>query len=187
MDDSLNQRGRAMEDAFFAKSDQALLEKMRAELSVKDASEALQTASGISDASVLDALHENGITPESLTSVSLIPLVAVAWADKKMEDAEKEAILQAADVAGIKAGSPSYETVELWLTSQPSDELLDTWKSYIGSLKGSLDGAAFSQLKSSIIGRAEQIAKSAGGFLGLGDKVSAAERKVLDELATAFQ
>ncbi|MFK7766947.1 MAG: hypothetical protein AB8B55_06970 [Mariniblastus sp.] len=186
MDDSLNNRGRAMEDAFFAKSDQALLEKMRAELSAQESRQALKAASGISDEAVLDALHESGITPETLTSVSLIPLVAVAWADKKMEDAEKAAILKAADVAGIKSGSASYSTMEAWLSDQPTGELLDTWKAYIGSLKPSLDAAAFNQLKTSIIERAENVAESAGGFLGLGDKVSAAERTVLDDLAAAF-
>ncbi len=186
MDDSLAQRGRSLEDAFFAHADQQLIEKMKSEMAAKESREALSAASGIKDAAVLDALNASGITPESLTSVSLIPLVAVAWADKKMEDAEKKAILQAADVGGIQSGTASYETMESWLANQPSGDLLETWKSYIGSLKTTLESAAFTQLKNSIVGRAESVAKSAGGFLGLGDKVSDAERKVLDDLTKAF-
>ncbi len=175
-----------MEDLFFAEKDQELLEKIREEIGAKESRDALQSASGISDAAVLDALIESGIKPETLTSVALIPLVAVAWSDNKMEDAEVTAILQAADVAGITTGSASYHTIEAWLSRKPGHDLLDAWKSYIGSLKSTLDEVALTQLKTSIIGRAEHVAKASGGFLGLGHRVSDSERKVLDELTQAF-
>ena len=186
MDDSLKGRGKAMEDLFFNQQDQQLLDKMRAELASDEARSALQSASGIEDPAVLDALESAGITPESLTSVALIPLVTVAWADRKMESGEKAAILQAAESAGISPGSVSYKTMELWLSSKPSDELLKTWKSYIAAIKPNLEPAAFSQLKTSIVGRAKDVAESAGGFLGLGGKVSNAEQEVLDDLAATF-
>ena len=186
MSDSLHDRGKAMEDVFFAEQDQKLLDKIREEMSAKESRHALEVASGISDDAVLDALVENGITPESLTSVALIPLVMVAWSDEKMENSEKAAILQAAEAAGIKPGSASYDTMSSWLSKKPNHDLLDAWKSYIGALKSTLDGAAFTQLKNSIVGRAEGVAKAAGGFLGLGPKVSESERKVLDELSAAF-
>lgn len=186
MDDSLQGRGKAMEELFFKSQDQELLNKMKSELEAKEHREALQSASGVEDPAVLDALNEAGITPESLTSVALIPLVAVAWADKKMEAAEKAAILQAAEAAGIKSGSASYLTMEAWLSNQPPADLLVTWKSYINALKPTLDPAAFSQLKASIVGRAESVAESAGGFLGLGNKISDVERAVLDDLSAAF-
>ena len=67
-----------------------------------------------------------------------------------------------------------------WLIS------LESWKAYIGALKETLDGAALTQLKASILDRAEAVAKSAGGFLGLGNKVSDVERKVLDDLSNSF-
>ncbi len=187
MDDSLHDRGRAMEDLFFNQKDQELLERMRSELAASESREGLKTVSGIEDAAVLDALSAAGVTPESLTSVALIPLVAVAWADKKMESAEKAAILQAANQAGIRPDTASYKTMEAWLSALPSDDLLVTWKAYIAAVKGGLEPAAFEQLKTTIVGRAETIAESAGGFLGLGDKISDDERKVLDDLASAFE
>lgn len=186
MQDSLHERGKAMEDLFYAETDKKLLDKMRAELSAQESRAGLQVATGISDLSVLDALTESGITPETLTSVALIPLIAVAWADNVLDDNEKKAILQAADGAGIESGSASFATIETWMNKQPQPELLATWKAYIGSLKSTLDSAAFSQLKISVISRAENIAESAGGFLGLVNKISGSERKVLDELAKAF-
>lgn len=186
MQDSLHDRGKAMEDKFFAAKDSQLLEKMRKEMAAQESRKALEAASGLTDAAVLDSLAESGITPETLTAVALIPLVAVAWADKKMEPAEKTAILQAADAAGVKSGSASYATMEAWLQAQPSADLLETWKSYVGAMSTSLDSAAYSQLKTSVIERAEAVAESAGGFLGLVHKISDVERKVLDELANAF-
>ncbi len=186
MSDSLHERGQALEDRFFAEKDQALLDQMREEMAAQKSREALQSASGIGDAAVLDSLIESGITPESLTSVALIPLVEVAWSDNEMQEAEKVAILQAADIAGITTGSVSYRTIESWLSKKPGSDLLDAWKAYIGSLKSTLDSVALMQLKSSIIGRAERVAKASGGFLGLGNKVSDSERKVLDDLSATF-
>lgn len=186
MDDSLKGRGKAMEDLFFLEKDQQLLKKIREEAASKEKREALQSASGIEDAAVLDGLIATGITPESLMSVSLIPLVAVAWADRKMEDAEKAAILQAAEAGGIDPGSASYDTMKSWLEEQPGPELLDAWKSYIAAIKETLEPPVAGQLKTSILGRAESVAKSAGGFLGVGNKVSDVEQKVLDDLAKTF-
>lgn len=186
MDESLKGRGKAMEDLFFAEKDQQLLKQIREEAASKEQREALKSASGIEDVAVLDGLVAAGISPESLTSVSLVPLVAVAWADKKMEDAEKAAILQAAEAGDISPGSASYATMEAWLDKQPGQDLLDAWKAYIVAIKDNLEPAALNQLKTSIIGRAESVAKAAGGFLGVGNKVSDVEQKVLDDLAKAF-
>ena len=159
MDDSLKGRGKAMEDLFFAEKDQQLLNKIKEEAASKDQRDALQSASGIEDAAVLDGLAAAGISPESLTSLSLVPLVAVAWADKKMEDAEKAAILKAAEEGGIDSGSASHATLESWLEKQPGQELLTAWKDYIGAIKGTLEPTATSQLQTSILGRAESVAK----------------------------
>jgi hypothetical protein len=186
MEDSLHERGKAMEDLFFKQTDEKLLKNMRHELAAKEMRDALHEASGISDKGVLDELIGAGITPDSLTSIAMVPLVVVAWADKVMERSEKAAILQAAEDAGIKTGTASYTTLESWLNKKPSSELLDAWKAYIVALKPTLDGAAYTQLKHSIVGRAEKVATAAGGFLGIGNKVSEVERKALDDLASTF-
>jgi len=159
--DDLNSLGSTMADRFFKERDKELLEKLKEEVAGEGSRDALAAASGISDASVLDSLIGSGIGPDTIASVSLIPLVAVAWADNKMEDKEREAILKAAAEAGIKTGSASYAILEKWLGEQP-------------------------QLKGSIVSRAESVAEAAGGFLGLGNKVSDSERGVLSKLESAF-
>jgi hypothetical protein len=49
-----------------------------------------------------------------------------------------------------------------------------------------LDPQARQRLRDEVMGRARAVAEAAGGFLGLGRKVSAAEEAVLRELAQAF-
>lgn len=185
MSDSLHERGKAMENSFFLQQDKELLEKLRAEMDAADKRDALAKASGLTDEGALNALIDNNVSPENVTALSLVPLVAVAWADKKMEDAEVSAILSAASEAGVNEGSASYQLLESWLRKQPGSELLEAWKSYVNALKSTLESAAFSQLGNSIMSRAENVANSAGGFLGLG-KTSDVERQVLDDLNKVF-
>ncbi len=176
----------SMADRFFRERDKELLEKLKQEVEGAESRDALAAASGIEDPSVLDSLIAGGIGPDTIASVSLIPLVAVAWADSKMEDKEREAILKAANEAGILKGTASHEILEKWLDEQPDDQLLESWTQYVGAMKSSLDEGALGQLKTSIISRAQAVAESAGGYLGLGNKVSASEERVLKTLESAF-
>lgn len=183
--DDLQTRGKALENAFFGERDQELLEKLKAELEGKEARDVLRSVSGIEDEAVLDKLIGAGVSPESLSAVSLIPLVSVAWCDNSMESTEKTAILEAASSAGIEKESAAAALLDTWLESRPGSELLDSWKSYVGVLKEQLDETSFGQLKASVINRAETVAESAGGFLGLGS-VSDKEKNAIAELAKAF-
>ena len=185
MSDSLHDRGKAMENSFFRQQDQELLQKLRDEMAASDKREALSRASGMVDEVALDALISNNVSPESVTALALVPLVAIAWADKKMESAEVDAILKAASEAGITEGSASYQVLQNWLKEHPGDELLQAWKGYVNALKSSLESAAFSQLGNSIMLRAETVANAAGGFLGLG-KTSDVERQILEDLNKVF-
>ena len=72
------------------------------------------------------------------------------------------------------------------MDEQPDDQLLASWTEYVGAMKSKLDADALSQLKTSIISRAQTVAESAGGYLGLGSKVSSAEERVLKTLESAF-
>ncbi len=185
MDGSLFERGKTLENNFFRERDQQLVDKLRAELKQSEAREALAKASGISDDSVLDAMLASKVTAESLTGISLVPLVTVAWADGVMEAKEIAAITEAATQSGIAADSAAHGLLKSWLDEKPSADLLTSWKEYVSALKESLDEAAFGQLKSTVIGRARQVADAAGGILGFG-KTSDVESSVIDDLEKAF-
>lgn len=184
-EDSLHDRGKAMEDLFFHDVDQKLLDQLKADAKADENRESLMNATGIQDADTIKHLVEQGISVETLASVGLIPLVAVAWADGKMEQNEREAVMKAAAESGIDTNNCCYQLIAGWLNNRPSDALLASWKEYIGALKSSLDGAAYSQIQNSIIDRATQVAAAAGGFLGMGS-ISDVEKKVIAELEAAF-
>jgi len=183
--DDIQSRGKALENAFFGQRDQELLQKLKAEIEGKESRDALCAVSGIKDEAVLDKLLGVGVTPESLSAVSLIPLVAVAWCDDSLEATEKATILEASKSSGIEQDSAAAALLGAWLESRPGNDLLDAWKSYIGGLKETLDETSFSQLKASVVNRAQTVADSAGGFLGLG-AVSDKEKKAIADLAAAF-
>lgn len=184
--EELHSRGETMAEGFFAKRDQELIERLRKDVSNEQCREALKSASGIEDEQVLQNLIDQGISPHSLVAVSLIPLVAVAWADREMSDGEESAILKAANDAGVDSDSAAFEVVQSWLKTRPDDDLLTAWKSYVLAIKSKLDPGAAVQLKHSVINRSTEVAKSTGGYLGLGNKISAAEQSVLDDLESAF-
>jgi hypothetical protein len=186
MSDHLEDRGNLMESLFYKRRDQELLQKIRDERADKELRCQLIAASGLDDAETIDALIDAGITADSLTAVAMIPLVAVAWADRQMESAEKTAILQAADDSGIDKGSSSYDLLNVWLSDRPEADLLDAWKAYVGAVKQHTDATNVNQLKSVVMGKAKQIAEATGGILGFGNKTSEVEQKILDELSAAF-
>lgn len=185
MDGSLFERGKALEDRFFSEKDKQLLDQLKAEMATEEIRHSLAAACGIENEHVLDALIANKISAESLTSVALIPLIAVAWADGQMASQERKAILQAAKDAGIESGTAAYSLLESWLNTKPQAELLQSWKSYIAAMKQTLDETTLKQLKNSVIGRAKQVANAAGGILGIG-ATSDDEAQVIAELEKAF-
>ena len=182
----LQGRGKALEDLFFGNRDHQLLDQLRKEIEGKEAQAALAATSGISDSDALAKLTDVGVTPESLSAVSIIPLVVVGWSDRIMDDSEKEAILKAAESSGIEKESAAFELLGSWLGSRPGDELLEAWKSYIVALKNTLDETSLSQLKTSVINRSQSIAEAAGGFLGIGS-VSESEKSAIAELSATFE
>jgi len=183
----MQERGKSLEEAFFKKQHEAQLAKLRLKQEQAEARESLAAASGISDdEDLLDRLAALGIRAQTLAALTLIPLVEVAWADGKMEARERDAILKGAESSGIAPGSPSYGLLEIWTQDRPAQDLMDSWKAYIGALVAELSADQKWHLEERIVGRARAVAEAAGGFLGLGSKVSADEERVLKELEEAF-
>ena len=182
--DALKDRKDALENEFFARQNAKAREAFQAKIEAQQSRDALAAALGISESSVLDSLVQVGITAETLAALAMIPLVAVAWADGKLDEAEREAIERAADEAHVTDDHRAL--LAEWLISAPDASLLDAWKQYAKTLAGEMDAAACDALCTRIVGGARQVAESAGGFLGLGNKTSAREAEVLAELEACF-
>jgi hypothetical protein len=182
----LGDRRKALEEEFFAKHNQQLLQQLRQTTGTKAKTEALAAASGITDAAVLEQLAAVDLSSETVAALALVPLVEVAWADATLEAKERSALLAATAHAGLSKDSASYQLLEEWLRERPSPKLLDAWKAYVAGLSRTLDVHAKEALRQDLLGRARMIAEAAGGFLGLGTRISSAEHAVLTELEQAF-
>lgn len=185
-DKSISDRGKALEDAFFARENAALRERLKRVEDEQQRKAAFTAASGISDERVLQQLSDLRIDVDTLTAFSLVPVVLVAWADGSIDERERSAVLSAAAEAGLAAGTASHALLEGWLSKRPAPELLAVWKNYMRALTGSLEPDAKQMLRSEILGRARRTAEAAGGFLGFGTKISKEEQDVLADLDTAF-
>jgi len=185
-DEFLGERKRALEEAFFAKENKTLLQRLRQADAAKSRKAALAAASGITDEAVLDRLAALDLGSDTLTALSLVPLVMVAWADGSLDDKERQAVLSAAAEAGLDRQGAAHQLFDRWLREPPPRELLAAWTDYTRAISATLDAAARAALRSELLGRARRVAEAAGGFLGVGRKVSASEEAVLTRLESAF-
>ena len=99
---TLEERGRALEDQFFEKENQQKLAAMKQRLDAQQTREELRKASGMTDDAVLDKLVALGLRSNTIAALSLVPLIAVAWADGEIQDNERTAILQGAHGKGLE-------------------------------------------------------------------------------------
>lgn len=184
-DNTLEERGRALENQFFDKENKAKIAAMKEKLDVQKTREELRKASGMSDDAVLDKLVELGLRANTIAALSLVPLITVAWADGEIQDNERAAILQGAHGKGLEQGTDGYELLQTWLKTRPSDDLFTAWEAYIKALAAQLNEEQNRLLKNQIVGFAKMVATSAGGLLGFG-KVSGSEEKALTRIEAAF-
>jgi hypothetical protein len=187
-DRAFDDRRAALEEAFFAKQNNELLQRLRERDQQATDEGALAAASGISDPAVLKQLLSLGIGAATIAALTLVPLVLVAWADGALSKEEQSAILSAAQKQGVQPGGPGHKLLEHWMVEAPGAEVAEAWKSYIAALTAAMPEGERRALRDAMLGQAEKVADAAGGFLGLGvgNRVSAAERAVLNALAAAF-
>ena len=111
-------------------------------------------------------------------------------ANERLRDAlkakkDRESAKQALHAAGVPEGGPGSQLLHQWLSTPPPATLEGTWTQYVRELCAQMTPDAKGKLCSELLGRTLRIAKSAGGFLGIG-AVSAAEQQVIDRLTEAF-
>ncbi len=184
---SISALRRELEDKFFLERDMELLEALREETASVEKKQALADALGISDENLICQLIEIELSHETMAALSLVPLIAVAWADGNIDYNERKAILSAAEQRGMDKEHAGHQLLKCWLKNKPDDKLFAIWKEYAQALSQKMDDATRVTLKEGLLGRARGVAEAAGGILGLGNKVSKAEEKVLAELEEAFE
>ncbi|MFH5923701.1 hypothetical protein [Roseomonas xinghualingensis] len=186
IDETLNDRRRALEDAFFAKQDAGQVRHLQEEVAPDLRLESLSAASGITDRSLLEELAALGLDGNALSAMTLVPLVAVAWADGSIDEMERAALLSAAASSGLDREGSGYQLLTAWLSTPPPAQLVETWAEYIRATSGNLGEDGRQALRLSLLGRARRVAEAAGGVLGLPSQVSPAEEAMLGRLERAF-
>lgn len=186
MNNRVQEFGLSLEEAFFRKRDIELIEQHRRLEKIKRTREALAEISGIKNQNVLDKLIELEVSPQILSSMGIVPLIEVAWADGTIDDKERTAVLAGAAANGLKKGSVEYALLESWLQSSPPAKLLDAWMHYIEGLCEIMSKDERHAFKDELIGRARKVAEASGGVLGLG-KISLPEQAVIRKMEGAFE
>lgn len=179
------ERRRALEEEFFKKHNDELVAAMRSRAQAEHLGAALAGATGITDQDVVAHLLKAGMTPATFMAVALVPLVAVAWADRKLEEPERLRIIR--DPLTAELNDEARALLVSWLIEEPEPALFETWIEYVCALRSNLDRAAREKLKDATLTRATAIAAAAAGEpYGLGRSVSPEERAVLDRIEDAF-
>jgi len=184
--DFLHDRERALEEAFFAEQDQALLRRLRDADAKRTKKQALAEASGITDDAVLEKLVSLGVDGATVAALSLVPLVLVAWADGQVDARERNAVLAAAAEVGVEERGAGRQLLDRWLATRPPPQLIGAWMDYIRAISPKLNEAAKRQLRSDLLDRAHKVAGVAGGLLGIESRTSSVEKEMLARLEKAF-
>jgi len=174
-------RERALEDVFFRKVDAKLLDDLRSRLATDQELERLATETGIHDQEVLKELLDLGFTPQNLLALWLVPLTQVAWADGQVQQAEREAVLQALCRHGYSGDSPAWQLLESWLDHKPCNDVLKAWKDYARATIEAAGEKRLVLLRHELRTRAREVANAAGGAFGF-HPISRAEEMILTQI-----
>ena len=186
MSDALGDRRKELEEGFFAKQNQQLLEKLKADKEKVQSKAGIRELTGISADEVLELLVRLNLNQETMSALALFPLIEVAWADGAVDEKETAAVLDAAHASGVLKGSSSHTLIEGWLKLKPPETLHVAWYNYVRALVGSIKPEDKALLKNELLGKARTVAEASGGILGMGSKVSKAEHEMLTKLEQAF-
>jgi hypothetical protein len=133
-------------------------------------------------------LAELKISRENYRLVMMLPMVYVAWADGRIQAAERKLIMQiAADRGLLESGG--RETLEQWLSIEPSTARLRTDLAILNELCSShskIDDDFNADCSQLLIAYCQDVADAAGGMLGLVSARHESEQAALKLIATAL-
>lgn len=184
--DAFADRGRALEEEYFRKREQELIEKLRQRAAADATRRQLSEHAGVADEEILQDLQDLGYTPETVSLLHLVPLVQMAWAEGGVSGRERELIVEAARARGIEAGSPADALLTQWLTTRPSELMFERNLRAIRAILESRPESEREASRNDLLSTATAIAEASGGMLGF-RAVSAEERAVLARISQELE
>jgi hypothetical protein len=184
--DAFADRGRALEEEYFRRREQELIEKLRQRAQADAAKQQLAEQAGVADEEILQDLQELGYTPETVALLYLVPLVQVAWAEGGVSDRERTLIVEAARARGIEADTSADAQLTQWLTTRPSEKLFEQTLRAIRAILESRPAAEREASRADLLTYSTAIAEASGGVLGL-RSVSPEERALLARISSELE
>lgn len=184
--DGLHDRGRALEDAYFHKKDQELVEKLRQKAAAVEAQRALGATTGLTDPDLLKELDDLGFTPETIGLLPLVPVLQMAWAEGGVTPRERDLVETLANARGIAPGSPADAQLMDWLANRPSDRLFEGAIRLVRALLAAGSDVVADLSAHDLVKYCESVASVSGGIFGLG-KITFEEREILHSLASDLE
>lgn len=182
----LSDREKALEDAFFREENERLIASLKARKAESEQLASLSKVLGIGNEAVLKPLLGLGVRTESVAALVLAPLVAVAWADRQLDEGERKAVLAAGQHYGIDPKSEAGQLLSIWLEARPHESLIDAWASYAEELMKVLQPAEKDRLRGEILERANAVARAIEKSFFRGRGPSKAEAEVLAKIERAL-
>lgn len=185
--DGFAERKRALEEDYFRKKEQELIEQMRRRTLAQAERQELAALTGVADEEILTTLQELGYTRETVRLLYLVPLVQVAWASGKVTEREREMVLEAANLCGMGEGSQVHQQLTEWLDERPEQEFFDQTLRLIRDITETLPTDKRQAGRNSLVTFCTNIAAASGGILGFGNKISQSEQEVIEQIATELE
>lgn len=184
--DALGNRRRGLEEEYFRKREQELIEKMRQRAAADAARRKMGEQAGVADEEILQDLQALGYTADTVMLLHLVPLVQMAWAEGSVSDRERQLIIEAARARGIEAGSPADRQLAEWLAQRPSEELFDKTLRAVGAILESRSPEERAAGQRDLVSFCTAIASASGGILGFG-AVTDEEKKLLARITQELE
>lgn len=143
-----------------------------------DEQQAIARTLGTDDKSLVERIQSLGFTGDSARVFDILPLILVSWADGTVQRKERATILAILESRDIKPGSEASLFIETLLELPPSDSFMKVALELLRDLakaKGDMGG--------SVVDMCVRVADASGGLLGVGSRVSAEERELIQSIA----
>jgi hypothetical protein len=182
--DKFAQREHWLEEEYFGRKNQELIQKLRERREREDDRRKMAEMLGVDDQEVLEALQDLGYSSETIQLLHIVPLVEVAWAEGGVADREREMIFKIAEARGIQPDSVAHEMLSHWLENKPSERFFDNSLRAIRVLFDLLPEERRQAGRRDLIAYCSQIASVvASGIFGRGG-VNDEERALIARIAT---
>ncbi len=181
--DIFAEREHWLEEEYFRKKNQELIEKMHQRQAREAERQHMAETIGVKDLELLEALQNLGYTEETVQLLHIVPLVQVAWSESGVADRERELIFKVAQTRGVGSGSAAGQQLTEWLNEKPSEQFFEDTLHAIRVVFETLPADQRQAARRDLISYCSEIASVVeGGLLGRG-QITDEERSLIAHIA----